>query len=163
MCYCTVFSLLCFEFEDNFRVQAPGGLYFGGRFIGGFFCVTSLAGAGLYLEGHIFGTLRYMKRIKPPPPNQGWENGAFWPSCGFILDFGRMGDLLFHFILSKIKIITGGHQFENYHPRADGSKCHHLNMINISLYYVRGVKLNATVAPVLAAWIFWESVTSRHS
>ena len=27
MCYCTVFALFYFEFESNFRVQAPGGLY----------------------------------------------------------------------------------------------------------------------------------------
>ena len=52
MCYCTVFALFYFEFESNFRVQAPGGVYLEGRFIGGFFCVTSLGGGGgLYLEG----------------------------------------------------------------------------------------------------------------
>ena len=27
MCYCTVFALFSFEFEGNFRVQAPGGLW----------------------------------------------------------------------------------------------------------------------------------------
>ena len=37
----------------------------------------------------------------PPPPNQGWENGAFCPLRGFILDLGG-GGVLFHFILSKI-------------------------------------------------------------
>ena len=38
MCYCTVFAFLNnFEFEDNFQVQAPRGLYLEGRFIGGFF------------------------------------------------------------------------------------------------------------------------------
>ena len=26
----TVFALFCFVFEDNFRVQVPGGLMFGG-------------------------------------------------------------------------------------------------------------------------------------
>ena len=39
------FALFYFEFEGNFRVQAPGGLYLEGRFIGGIFlcvCVTSL-------------------------------------------------------------------------------------------------------------------------
>ena len=32
-------------------------------------------------------------KFKPPhaPPNQGWENRAFWLSQGFILDFGGMG------------------------------------------------------------------------
>ena len=47
MCYCTVFALLYFEFEGNFRVQAPrggGGVYLKTRFIGGVFCVTSLGG-----------------------------------------------------------------------------------------------------------------------
>ena len=34
MCYCTVFALFYFEFEDNFRV--PGGLYLEGQFIGRF-------------------------------------------------------------------------------------------------------------------------------
>ena len=45
-------------------MQAPEGLYWEGRFNGGFFCVTSLG--GFYLEGliHIhegliFGILRY--------------------------------------------------------------------------------------------------------
>ena len=50
MCYCTVFALFYFEFEGNFQVQAPGGLYFEGLFNGGFFCVMSL-------EGLIFGIL----------------------------------------------------------------------------------------------------------
>ena len=36
MCYCTVFALFCFEFEDSFQVQAPGGLYLEGRFNGVF-------------------------------------------------------------------------------------------------------------------------------
>ena len=36
-CYCAVFVLLYFEFEGNFRVQVPGGLYLEGQFIGGFF------------------------------------------------------------------------------------------------------------------------------
>ena len=29
MCYCAVFALFSFEFEGNFRVQAPGGLWRG--------------------------------------------------------------------------------------------------------------------------------------
>ena len=106
------------------------------------FCVTSSRGLYYIWRGIFSEHYGIWKKLNPLPPNQRWKNGAFWPSCGFILDFGRMGDLLVHFILSKIKIITGGHQFENYHPRADGSKCHHLNMINISLYHVRRVKLN---------------------
>ena len=49
------FALFYFEFEDNFRVQAPGGLYLEGRFIGVFFfffayvCVKSLGGGGGYV------------------------------------------------------------------------------------------------------------------
>jgi len=61
MCYCTVFALFYLKFKDNFRVQAPGGLYFEGRFTGRFF-VLRVWGA------YIFGTLRYMKKIKPPSP-----------------------------------------------------------------------------------------------
>ena len=40
----------------------------------------------------------------PPPPNQGWENGAFLPSSGARLHpwFEGDGGLLFHFIFSKI-------------------------------------------------------------
>ena len=41
MCYCTVFALFYFEFGGNFRVQAPGGLYLEGRFIGGFFALRA--------------------------------------------------------------------------------------------------------------------------
>ena len=50
-----------------------------------------------------------MENLDPPsPPNQGWENDAFWLLRGFILDLGGGGGgggdggLLFHFILSKI-------------------------------------------------------------
>ena len=32
LCYCAAFSLIYFEFVDNFQVQAPGGLYLEGRF-----------------------------------------------------------------------------------------------------------------------------------
>ena len=67
MCYCTVFALFYFEFESNFRVQAPGGVYLEGRFIGGFFCVTSLGGGGLIFGGAlIFRILRYMAVINLP-------------------------------------------------------------------------------------------------
>ena len=38
-CFCTVFALLYFEFEGNFQVQAPGGLYLEGRFKGRFFAL----------------------------------------------------------------------------------------------------------------------------
>ena len=52
------------------------------------------------------------KFIPPPPPpippNEGWENGAFWLLRAFILESligGGDGGLLFHFILSKIAIL----------------------------------------------------------
>ena len=37
MCYYTVFAFFNTEFEDNFQVQAPRGLYLEGQFIRGFF------------------------------------------------------------------------------------------------------------------------------
>ena len=59
VCYSTVFDLCYFEFEYNFQVQAPRGLYLEGRFIGGGGgCVSSLG--ALYMEGLIFGILRYL-------------------------------------------------------------------------------------------------------
>ena len=57
----TVFALCYFVFEGNFQVQPPGGLYLEGRFNGGFFALRVWGGGGLYLEGLIFGILRYHK------------------------------------------------------------------------------------------------------
>ena len=48
MCYCTVFALFNFEFEGNFQVHVPGGLYLEGQFKGGFF---TLRGWGLIFGG----------------------------------------------------------------------------------------------------------------
>ena len=66
MCYCTVFALFYFEFEGNFQVQAPGGLYLEGRFNGWFFVLRlglgGGGGGGLYMEGLIFGTLLYINK-----------------------------------------------------------------------------------------------------
>ena len=53
------------------------------------------------LRSYNLGQNRW-KICTPLPPNQGWENGAFWLLRGFILDFGGDGGLLFHFTLSKI-------------------------------------------------------------
>ena len=56
---------LCFTLylRAIFRVQAPGGLYLEGRFNGGFFALP-VWGAhiwrDLYMEGLIFGILRYL-------------------------------------------------------------------------------------------------------
>ena len=59
-----------------------------------------------FQSGHYIGYNLGQNRQEiytPPPlhPNQGWENGAFWLSHGYILDLGGCG-VLFHFILSKI-------------------------------------------------------------
>ena len=62
MCYCTVFALFNFQFEGNFQVQAPGGLYLEGRFNGRFF---TLRGWGLIFGEAYFQnftmTLRYVR------------------------------------------------------------------------------------------------------
>ena len=65
----TVFALFYFVFEGNFQVQAPGGVIFGGAIKRRVLCVTSLG--GLYMEGLIFGILRYAfpKTFKKPPPS----------------------------------------------------------------------------------------------
>ena len=62
----TVFALFYFVFEGNFpSTSPPGGLYLEGRFNGGFFALPvwgAYIWRGLYMEGLIFGILRY-----PPP------------------------------------------------------------------------------------------------
>ena len=58
----TVFALFYFVFEGNFQVQAPGDLYLEVRFNGGFFALRvwgAYIWGGLYMEGLIFGILRY--------------------------------------------------------------------------------------------------------
>ena len=57
----TVFALFYFVFEGNFLVHAPGGHIFGGGggFNGGFFALQVYFLRGLYMEGLIFGILRY--------------------------------------------------------------------------------------------------------
>ena len=59
MCYLTVFALFYFEFEGNFRVQAPGGLYLEGRFIRGFFLRFEFGGANIWrgLFSEFYGRL----------------------------------------------------------------------------------------------------------
>ena len=62
----TVFALFYFVFEDNFQVQASGGLYLEGRFNGGFFALRVLGAyiwRGLYMEWLIFGIFRYITII----------------------------------------------------------------------------------------------------
>ena len=63
----TVFALFYFVFEGNIPSTSPrGGLYLEGRFNGGFFA-SPVWGAyiwrGLYMEGLIFGILRYLVSI----------------------------------------------------------------------------------------------------
>ena len=56
MCYCTAFALFYSEFEGNFQVKAPRGLYLEGLFNGGFLAVR--VWRGVYMEGLIFGILQ---------------------------------------------------------------------------------------------------------
>ena len=60
----TTFALFFFAFDGNFpSTSPPGGLYLEGRFNGGFFSVRvwgAYIWRGLYMEGLIFGILRYM-------------------------------------------------------------------------------------------------------
>ena len=57
------FALFYFVFEGNFQVQSPSSLYLEGEFNRGFF-VLRVWGAyiwrGSYMEGLIFGILRYL-------------------------------------------------------------------------------------------------------
>ena len=60
----TVFALFHFVFEGSFRSTSPrGSLYLEGRFNGGFFVLPvrrAYIWRGLYMEGLIFGILRYL-------------------------------------------------------------------------------------------------------
>ena len=56
MCYCVV-AFFYFEYEGNFQVQAPGDYILRDDLTEGFFEVSSFG--GLYLEGLIFGILRW--------------------------------------------------------------------------------------------------------
>ena len=49
-----------------FQIQTPGGLIFGGGFNGGFFALLDWGAyiwRGLYMEGLIFGILRYITAV----------------------------------------------------------------------------------------------------
>ena len=64
----SIFALFYFVFEGKFQVQAPpGGLYSEGRFNGGFFALRfwgAYIWRVLYMEGLIFGILRYISRTR---------------------------------------------------------------------------------------------------
>ena len=69
MCSCTVFALFYFQFEGNFPVQVCWSLYLEGRFIGGSFALRVWGVCiwrGLYMEGLIFGILRYIVSSRLP-------------------------------------------------------------------------------------------------
>ena len=57
----TVFALFYFVFEDNFPSASPRGAYIWRGDLTEGFCFTCLG--GLYLEGLIFGILRYQVNI----------------------------------------------------------------------------------------------------
>ena len=59
----TVFALFTLYLRAIFQEQTPGGLYLEGRFNGGFFALPvwgAYIWRGLYMEGLIFGILRYL-------------------------------------------------------------------------------------------------------
>ena len=58
----TIFALFYFVFEGKFQVQAPRGAYIRRDDLAEGFCVTILG--GLYLEGLIFGILRYINNME---------------------------------------------------------------------------------------------------
>ena len=64
----TVFALFTLYLRAIFQVQAPGGLYLEGRLNGGFFALPVFGGlifgGCLYMEGLIFGNLRYITRLE---------------------------------------------------------------------------------------------------
>ena len=71
----TIFALFYFVFEGNFQEQASGGLYLEGRFNGGFFALPVLGAyiwRGLYMEGLIFGILRYLFQLPNPKSDIVW-------------------------------------------------------------------------------------------
>ena len=57
----TVFALFCFVFEGNFPSTSPRGANIWRGDLTEGFCVTGLG--GLYMEGHIFGILRYTHKL----------------------------------------------------------------------------------------------------
>ena len=78
---------LCFTLylRAIFHVQAHGGLYLEGRFNGGFFALLDWGAyilRGLYMEGLIFGILRYLnKRNKSESQLAGNKPVGFLQEC----------------------------------------------------------------------------------
>ena len=68
----------------------------GGRGLGFPFILSKIVAKALTCAAKTVGLQSWTKQMEnldplPPPPNQGWENGAFCPSRGFILDLGGWG------------------------------------------------------------------------
>ena len=57
----TVFALFYFMFEGKFQSTSPRGVYIWRGDLMGVFCVTGLG--DLYLEGLIYGILRYSSNV----------------------------------------------------------------------------------------------------
>ena len=70
MCYCTVFALFNFEFEGNFQVHVPGGLYLEGQFKGGFFTLRGWGPifGGAYTWRGLFSEFYGDATVCPWPP-----------------------------------------------------------------------------------------------
>ena len=64
----TLFALFYFVFEDNFQVQAPGGLYLEGRFNGGFFALR--VWGGLIFGGAYTGRALFSEFYDTASPTQ---------------------------------------------------------------------------------------------
>ena len=76
----TIFALFYFVFEGSFsKYKPPGGLYLEGSFNGGFFALPvwgAYIKRGLYMEGFIFGILRY-PRLSGIIGDTSGESGTF--------------------------------------------------------------------------------------
>ena len=79
---CTVQFLLCFilNLRTISEYKPPGACIWRGDLPDGFLRYE-FEGLILYLEGHIFGTLRHMKKIKPSPPKSKMEK---WGVLAFV-------------------------------------------------------------------------------
>ena len=65
LCYCTGFALLYFEFEGNFQVQAPWGLYLEGDLTNGFlgYEFWGLINEGAYFRNFTPTTFKHFPKL----------------------------------------------------------------------------------------------------
>ena len=82
------FALFYLEFEGNFQLQAPGGLYLEGRFIRGFFCYYFGGLIYMYLDGLIHG-------------------GAYFGNFTVAQVLSRKFAILCHYVFKVMQIVTG--------------------------------------------------------